>query len=223
MRRLAGDAGRAVILGPGGAVDQQRRRHRPRLALSARAACVSWRSPSGAPNSFRPLAWATRLVQRPPGEAERGGADRRAENVERRHRHLEAVARPPEAVARPARGTPSKRRVASGCGAITSMRSATLRPGVSASTTIGREPARARRLAGAGENDVMVGDAAVGDPGLLAVDADMRTARRARGGRHARRRPSPPPSPTGRRRRCARSVAHAGQDSALHRLPSRRC
>ena len=34
----------------------------------------------------------------------------------------------------------------------------------------GRDPARTRRFAGAHEDDVEVGDAAVGDPGLLAVD-----------------------------------------------------
>ena len=36
--------------------------------------------------------------------------------------------------------TPSKRKVASGCGAITSMRSAMLSPGVSASTTKAERP-----------------------------------------------------------------------------------
>ena len=34
----------------------------------------------------------------------------------------------------------------------------------------GGDAARARRLAGAGEQRVDVGDAAIGDPGLLAVD-----------------------------------------------------
>ena len=37
----------------------------------------------------------------------------------------------------------------------------------------GREAARARRLAGAREDDVMIGDAAVRDPGLCAVEPQM--------------------------------------------------
>ncbi len=44
----------------------------------------------------------------------------------------------------------------------------------------------AGRFAGAREDDVMVGDAAVGNPGLFAVDADMRIAIRLRGRRQRR-------------------------------------
>ena len=48
----------------------------------------------------------------------------------------------------------------------------------------GREAFARRAFAGAGEHDVMVRDAAVGDPGLVAVDAHMRVAVGRRGRRH---------------------------------------
>src|SRR5947209_3649593 len=38
---------------------------------------------------------------------------------------------------------------------------------------VGRQPLRARRLAGAREDDVMIGDPGVGDPGLVAVEDVM--------------------------------------------------
>jgi hypothetical protein len=70
---------------------------------------------------------------------------------------------------------PLKRRRASGCGAITSMRSAIEKPGASASTMKALMPrapfvAGSLGIAGAREDDVEVGDAAVRDPGLLAVE-----------------------------------------------------
>ena len=126
-----------------------------------------------------------RLVQRAAGEAQRRGADRRAEDVERRHRHLEALARLAQPVGRPARGTPSNARRASGCGAITSMRSAIVEPRRVGVDHEGRKPAGARRLAGAREHHVMVGDAAVRDPGLFAVEPEMRAVG-CRGRRHRR-------------------------------------
>ena len=63
-----------------------------------------------------------------------------------------------------------KRRRASGCGAITSMREAISKPGVSGIDDERRDAARPRRFAGAREHHVEVGDATVGNPGLFAVD-----------------------------------------------------
>ncbi len=60
--------------------------------------------------------------------------------------------------------------VASGCGAITWIRSLSSRPGVPGIDDEGGDALGARRLAGAGEEDVEIGDAAVGDIGLGAVD-----------------------------------------------------
>ena len=51
---------------------------------------------------------------------------------------------------------------------------------------IGGKPLRARRFAGAGEDHIMIGDPAIGDPGLHAVDPyvirPVRRRRRAHGG-----------------------------------------
>ncbi len=49
-----------------------------------------------------------------------------------------------------------------------------------------RQSARARRLAGPGKHDVMVGDPAIGDPGLGAVDPNMIRSVRDGRGRHGR-------------------------------------
>ena len=97
QRRLAGDAGRAAVLGPGGAVDEEgggidlgralgdgRLRE---LEVAERAA-----------EELAAIGMGQRLVQGPPCEAERRGADRRAEDVERRHRDLEPVAGAADAV-----------------------------------------------------------------------------------------------------------------------------
>jgi hypothetical protein len=111
----------------------------------------------------------------------------------------------------------SKRSRASGCGAITSMRSAIEKPGVVGEDDEGGNAARARRLAGAGEDDVDVGDAAVGDPGLLAVEhigvavggaAQAMARRRSRPrARRARRRRSHSPARDARQQRaCCSSV-----------------
>ena len=70
--------------------------------------------------------------------------------------------------------------VASGCGAITSIRSLSSRPGVSGIDDEGATPLRAGRFAGAGEQDVEIGDAAVGDIGLRAVDDEAVAVRRRR-------------------------------------------
>jgi hypothetical protein len=112
------------------------------------------------------------LVQRAAGKAQRGGTDRRAENIERRHGDLEALTR----TAQPVGGRHAHR-------VEREPRQRMRRDHVDA---LGhREPRRvgidheggqapgARRLAGSGEHHVMVGDAAVGDPCLLAVDAKL--------------------------------------------------
>ena len=117
---------------------------------------------------------------------------------------------------------PSKRSRASGCGAITSMRSAISRPGVSASTMKARDAARAgaRRCAGAREDDVEVGDAAVGDPGLLAVEHVV-VAVGARARRPSRRRRSRRRARTARRRRSPRRARRAAASApSAPRVPA---
>ena len=59
---------------------------------------------------------------------------------------------------------------ASGCGAMTSMRSATEKPGNFAGQQKSGKALGAGAFAGAREHDVKVGDAAVGNPGLFAVE-----------------------------------------------------
>jgi hypothetical protein len=80
-----------------------------------------------------------RLVERAAREAQRRRGHRGAEDVQRAHRQLEALAgRAEQAIL----GDPAaaKRRRASGCGAMTSMRSAISKPGVPASTTKADRP-----------------------------------------------------------------------------------
>ena len=84
-RRLAGDAGGAHVLGPGGAVDEQRggvdvERHVGDVALH-HLQLGQRRAEQLALARARLIA----LVERAAGKAERGGADRRAEHVEHRH------------------------------------------------------------------------------------------------------------------------------------------
>ena len=83
-RGLAGDAGGAVVLGPGGAIDQERRcidveRHfgercLHHLQIGERSAeqISAFRARDG-------------FIERAAGETERRGADGGAENIERRH------------------------------------------------------------------------------------------------------------------------------------------
>jgi hypothetical protein len=73
------------------------------------------------------------LVQRAPGKAQGRCGHRGAEHIQRAHRDLEALTRRADALAGGTRHC-LKRSRASGCGAITSMRSAISKPGVSAST-----------------------------------------------------------------------------------------
>ena len=112
----------AGVLRPRGAVDEQRARVDARAPCRASLACTSGSSAIGAPNSVALLHAAERLVERPPREPERGRADGRAEHVQRARARS---ASPSPAGRSGAPGASSKRSVASGCGAITSMRSTT--------------------------------------------------------------------------------------------------
>jgi hypothetical protein len=80
---------------------------------------VIWKSASVWPNIGR-VSWRAfqRFVQRAAGEAQGGGGDRGAEDVERLHGDLEALARYAEQAASGHR-QPLKRSRASGCGAMT--------------------------------------------------------------------------------------------------------
>ena len=169
VMRAAGD-----VLRPGGAVDEQRagvdpERHLGELGLHELE--VGHRAAEQLPAGRA----RERLVERAPGEAERRRADRRPEHVERRERDLEALALARRAAAAGTRQSSSSS-VASGCGAITSMRSATRRPGASASSTNAVSFSPVAR-----EHGVEVGDPAVGDPRLRAVE-DVAVAVGGRGG-----------------------------------------
>ena len=107
------------------------------------------------------------------------------------------------------RRQPSKRSVASGCGAITSIRSAIEKPGSSAKDDESGEAARARRFAGAGEHSVDVRDAAVRDPGLLAIQA-ISVVRPRAPSRSSPRHRSRPPFRKARRRRATRRARTFG-------------
>ena len=144
--------------------------------LQCRRAC--------SPNIVRVGACARRLVERAAGEAERRRADRGAEDVERApSRCLKPSPRLAEqrggrhaAVVEAQRRERMRRDHVDALGDRRGRASP-------ASTMKARDALRARRLAGAGEHDVEIGDAAVGDPGLLAVE---RRSRRRRGARRHR-------------------------------------
>ncbi len=142
----------------------------------------------------------------------------------------------PIAVWKPRPGSPTRRSagtrtasnasVASGCGEMTSSRSWMDSPGASPSTRNAESPRAPGCLAGAGEDDVAIGDPAVRDPGLDAVDdvavpvaprrgreggdvgAGLGLGQRERGDRPPGRdlaeaaRPAGRPSRTGSRGRC---------------------
>ena len=91
-RGLAGDARGALVLGPGGAIDQQRRGVDLAGAVGDRRLRHLQIAERGAEQPAA-CGMCDGLVQRPAGEAERGGAHGRAEHVERRHGDLEALAR----------------------------------------------------------------------------------------------------------------------------------
>ena len=86
-----------LILGPGGAIDQQR----GGIDLGRAVGDRGLRQLQVAERRAEQLSRRgvlDHLVQRAAREAERRGADGRAEDVERRHRDLEALARRAEAV-----------------------------------------------------------------------------------------------------------------------------
>src|SRR3954468_5960782 len=98
-RRLAGDAPAGDVVRPRGAVDEQRRR----VHVQRHPAQLRLHELQVGHRRAEQLALARagqRLVERAAGEAEGGGADRRAEDVERRHRDLEALPRRAEALRR---------------------------------------------------------------------------------------------------------------------------
>jgi hypothetical protein len=123
--------------------------------------------------------------QRPAREAERGGADGRTEDIERRHRDLETFARLPQTIFnRNPRAVERKRRERMRRDHLDALRNRQSgRIGINHER---RQPLGARAFAGAGEHDVEVRDAAVGDPGLAAVEPHVIVAVRPR--RHRERR-----------------------------------
>ena len=165
-------------------------------------------------------------MQRAARKAERGGADGRAENIERRHRDLEALARRAEPRGdRHAHIVELQRRQR--------MRRDHLDPlGHRQARRIGidhegRQAFRAGRFAAAREDDVMIGDAAIGDPGLGAARAAYACCRRASRSSRAPRHRSRHPARTMRRPRspCRRApAADSGASSrASRKARSIRC
>ncbi len=156
------------VLGPGGAVDEERggvdaERHVGDAGLRQRQ--VAQRRTEEVPA----VGADKRCLKRGAGKTERCGADGGAEDVERRHREAEAAAGLAKAVgernAAVLEFQPGER-----------VRGDHLEPlgdGEAGRVGVddeGRETAGASALTRAGEDDVEVGDAAVGDPRLLAVD-----------------------------------------------------
>ena len=182
---------------------------------SASAPCVSCRSPSGAPNNLRVAARSVISCS-----ARRAKPSAAAPTVERKISSVDI------ATLKPSPGAP--RRLAHRHADIVEaqrrqrmrrdhldafLHAQARRVGIDHE---GRQPARARRLAGAGEHHVMIGDAAVRDPGLVAV----------RGG-HARCRPAPPSSSAPRHRnrlrvrkwrrpRCSCLCRHSADSAAFN-------
>src|SRR5262249_55991532 len=109
-----------------------------------------------------------RFVQRTARKAERSGANRGAEHIERRHRDLEAVAGVANERGRrhaaPVESEPRQRMRCHDFKALGDGKARVVRFNDESG-----KPARARRFAGAGKNDVKVGNAAVRNPVLLAV------------------------------------------------------
>ena len=144
--------------------------------MSASAACVSWKSASMLAEHRRASARA-RAPRR--ARVARSRARRRRPTSGTRRAcasRAEALALGADAVASPGMRQPSKPSLASGCGAMTSMRSAIENPASAGSTTnalMPRRTTRRRRAAagrGAREHAIEIGDAAVRDPRLRAVE-----------------------------------------------------
>ena len=110
-----------------------------------------------------------RLVERAAGEAERGGADRGAEDVERRHGDLEAFARRADHGGRRDRDAlefqPRQRMRRDHLDVFGDRKAGQILRQQKC-----REALGAGAFAGAREHDVEIGDAAVRNPGLLAVE-----------------------------------------------------
>ncbi len=127
---LAADAGRAHVLGPGRAIDEERRRidvERHVRDMALHHLQLRQRLPADPAR----LHARQRLVQRAAGKAEGRRADRGRKTSSTDNRQLEALPRAP--ISAPSDScTPSSLRRASGCGAMTSIRSATASPGLSA-------------------------------------------------------------------------------------------
>ena len=171
---------RARILRPGGAVDQEcrgidRERHVGELGLNHLQ--LGQRPAEQLP----PARTRERLVERPARKPERRSADRGAEHIERGHGDLEALARRAEQLrarhpaVREAQGRERMRRDQLDTLGDLEAR----RRGIDdeRGQTLGR-----RRLPGAREHDIEVGDAAVRDPGLGAVQDEAGAIRLRRGG-----------------------------------------
>ena len=169
--RFAADAGAEHVLGPRRAVDQQgrgidRERHvgepgAGELQIGERLAeqLAGRRVPN-------------RLVKRAAGKPQRRRADRRAEHVERRHRDLEAFAwRAQQVLGRHLGAVERKRADRMRRHQVDHLRD--LESGRSRLDHECRQALGARCLAGAGEHDVKVGDAGIGDPGLGPVEAPL--------------------------------------------------
>ena len=118
------------------------------VAICASLAWVSWKSARVWPNIGRVVARcsASSSARRAKPSAAAATEVRNTSSV-----RIATLKPSPSAPMRCASGTrqSAKRRRASGCGAITSMRSAISKPGVPASTMKAEMPRGARRLAGA--------------------------------------------------------------------------
>jgi hypothetical protein len=153
---------------PGGAISQQRGavydgRHLRKLGLrelEVRKGPVEHPAGRGS---------VERLVEGPAREPERSRRHRRAEHVERAHRNLEALAAGADALReRNAAAVEAKARQWVWRDDLDPF--GNLEAGRAGIDDEGRDAACSRCFAGACEDDVEVGNATVGDPGLVAVE-----------------------------------------------------
>ena len=164
-RRLAADAGRAHVLGPGSAVDQQRRS----IHLQRHIRDMPLHHLQLGQRRAEKLALAhagQRLVQRPAGKAQRRCTDGGAEHVQHRHGDLEAIAAlADQCRLRQADTVETQMRQRMGRDHLDALDD--LQPRRVRRQQEGGKALGSRRFARAGKHDIKVSDAAVGNVGLL--------------------------------------------------------
>ena len=153
-----------------------------RVAMSARRKATAWCSAIGLPNCSRDFAYSTRVLERRTRDARCRGAQRDARAVERAHEPVEALALLAEPPVLGQLGVLEEHlRVHDRALAHLPHRLAERDAGVALLDDEGRDAARARAGLDRGEDDVVLGEAAVRDPGLLTAEDGTVVRPRGRG------------------------------------------